>query len=193
MVGNVPKPAHVTPENPGTALPWPGRHGCLRFVALLRGTAYAWLAGAAFATGALAQGRAASPGPVRYAPEVRLTAQAEGTAGVGRELPDGPGPAPPPLRVSVGLQVYLSARVGSGPPGLYLTYRWRQIAGPAVQWLTRTEVGSTASLMATVRFRTTAPGVLGFQCQVVLLDANGIPTGIVIAKQIRIVAVRSSP
>jgi hypothetical protein len=74
-----------------------------------------------------------------------------------------------------------------------LTYRWRQIAGPAVKWLTPTEVGSTTSLTAAVRFRTTAPGVIAFQCRVVLLDANGIPTGIVIAKQIRIVAVRSSP
>jgi hypothetical protein len=133
--------------------------------------------------------RAAPPA----SPNVRLIAQAEGTSAVGQEMSNMPGAASNPLQVPAGRRVTLTSQVE--PSSLrgktQLVYGWRQLGGPAVEWLTQPGGRPSTSFVSRVQWRAKNPGVYQFECRVSLLDSNGVPTGVEISKHIMIRIVQS--
>ena len=131
--------------------------------------------------------RAAPP----TSPSLRLIAQAEGMSAVGQEMSNVSGAASNPLQVPAGRRVTLTSQVE--PSSLrgktQLSYGWRQLAGPAVEWLTQLDRRPSMSFVSRVQLRAKNPGVYQFECRVSLLDSNGVPTGVEISKHtmIRIV------
>lgn len=127
-------------------------------------------------------------------PSMHLTAQAEGINTVGHEIPDTPGPLTKPFQVPAGRRVMLASKVdlSSAPGNTQLSYNWRQLSGPAVEWRTPPDSRSTAAPISRIEFRAKNPGVYRFDCRVMVLDATGVPTGVEIRKRIQVQIVKDS-
>jgi hypothetical protein len=141
-------------------------------------------------TQTLAQGsipRAAQQSPL----SARLIAQAEGSAEIGHETPLGDR-AKNPLKVPVGRRVTLTISTERSTPNRQFSYFWKQLGGPSVEWLTRSAPGGIPDLTSRMQWRAKKAGIHEFECRVMLLDSNKIPTGVQIVKRITIVVVPSS-
>lgn len=123
-------------------------------------------------------------------PSMRLIALAEGSGQVGNQVPDFPSARDTTsLQVPVGRRVTLRATVDNASRAK-ISYRWRQQGGPTVQLRPEFSARDPSPFTYT-QLVPKKPGVILVECRAQFLDAHDIPTGVVIAKRIRVVVLPS--
>ncbi|MBI4865385.1 MAG: putative Ig domain-containing protein [Candidatus Wallbacteria bacterium] len=125
-------------------------------------------------------------------PRLSVQASASTTTDVGDDVGEGDeSKLARSLRVEIPTVVTLKAvvtdpDVGRAPLRQRLTFDWSQVSGPVVA-LTTSTFQNTEALVSAVQFEPTTSRVHVFRCVVSQLDSSGVPTGVSVSRQIRVI------